>query len=345
MKEKTEKAYRTVGLAIKLGEPGEGFEEVPQRVQLMRTCSFFHDRYGKVDITRRMFDEMKANFEANVRGIQLMIDYAHDSEREAAGWIKGLEIVQNLELGEDQLWAIVDWTPAGRRTLADKEFAYLSADFDPSYKDNENPTKIFGTVLLGAGLTNRPVIKKMNPAIQLSEYSQTNNKESKMTEEQVKAAEAQLAQVNKLMEDLGVASIEDLMKMIGEMKTSNESMMGEKIEAQKEIALSELFSKGKITKAQKDAAKALNGEVFAGFIKLAELNEGIKTNEVGDTGNKDGGSSETTDPEDKLIELSEAMAKEKKIDITSAIKIVLSENTDLKKAYYKKVGTYNGEEE
>jgi phage I-like protein len=248
-------------------------------------------------------------------------------------------------MSEDQLWAVVDWTPVGRRTLADKEFAYLSADFDPAYKDNETPDKNFGTVLLGAGLTNRPVIKKMNPAIQLSEYSQNNNKESKMTEEQMVAAEAKLAEVNKLMEDMGVASVEELMKMISELKSTNEVMSDEKAVAEKTFALSELFSKGKITKAQQDAAIKLKGEVFEGFVKLAELNEGIKTKEVGDTGNKNGGSSETTDPEDKLLELAEAMAKDKKIGIASAINIVLSENTELKNAYYKKVGTYNGEEE
>jgi len=337
------KTFRTSAVRIQLGEPGEGFEEVPQRVQLMRTCSFFHDRYGKVDITRKMFDEMKANFESKVRGIDLMIDYAHDSEREAAGWIKGLEIVENLELGEDQLWAIVDWTPTGRRTLSDKEFAYLSADFDPAYKDNENPTKTFGTVLLGAGLTNRPVIKKMQPAIQLSEYSQTNNKESKMTEEQMKAAEDQLAKVNTLMADMGVASVEDLMKMIQELKAANTDMTETAQLSERKIQLSELFSKGKITKAQHDAAIELKGEVFNGFVKLAELNEGIKTKEVGGVGETP--KTDTTDPEDKVIELSEAMAKEKKIDISSAIKIVLSENKELKNAYYKKVGTYNGEEE
>lgn len=341
-----EKLFRTVPVRVLLGEEGKGFEEVPQRVQLMRTCSFFHERYGKVDITRQMFDEMKVNFEAKVRGIDLMIDYAHDSEREAAGWIKGLEIVENLELGEDQLWAIVDWTPVGRRTLADKEFAYLSADFDKDYKDNEQPLKKFGTVLLGAGLTNRPVIKKMNPAIQLSEYStQVINKETTMTDEQ-KAAEVKLAQVNKLMEDMGVASIEDLMKAIAEMKSKNGEMMEEKQLSEKKVKLSELFSKGKITKAQQDEAIKLKGEVFDGFVKLAELNEGIKTNEVGDTGNKDGGGDNSeVDPEDKLIELSEAMAKEKKIDISSAISIVLSENKELKKAYYKKVGTSFGSEQ
>lgn len=332
----TKQTYRTVPVRVLLGEEGKGFEEVPQRVQLMRTCSFFHERYGKVDITRRMFDEMKANFESKVRGIELMIDYAHDSEREAAGWIKGLEVVDNIELNESELWANVDWTPVGRRTLADKEFAYLSADFDPDYKDNENPTKKFGTVLLGAGLTNRPVIKKMNPAIQLSEYSQTDNKEKAMTDEQ-KLMEAKLAQVNKMMEDMGVASIEDLMKMIADMKSKNNEMMEEKQLSERKVRLSELFTKGKITKAQQDEAVKLKGEVFDGFVKLAELNEGIKTTEVGDTGNKNPGATEV-DPEDKLIELSEAMAKEKKIPFSDAMSIVLSENTDLKKAYYKKMG-------
>lgn len=162
-----------------------------------------------------------------------------------------------------------------------------------------------------------------------------------MTDEQ-KLMEAKLAQVNKLMEDMGVASIEDLMAAIAEMKSKNVDMMEEKQLSERKIRLSELFSKGKITKAQHDEAIKVKGDVFEGFVKLAELNEGIKTQEVGDTGNKNPGANEV-DPEDKLIELSEAMAKEKKISVPSAMSIVLSENKDLKNAYYKKMGETQGE--
>lgn len=163
-----------------------------------------------------------------------------------------------------------------------------------------------------------------------------------MTEEQ-KLMEAKLAQVNKLMEDMGVASIEDLMEAIMKMKSQNNEMMEEKQLSERKIRLSELFSKGKITKAQQDEAIKLKGEVFDGFVKLAELNEGIKTDEVGNAGTGSEKKETEVDPEDKLIELSEAMAKEKKIAVSDAMSIVLSENTELKKAYYKKVGTLQSE--
>src|SRR5690606_19830173 len=45
---------------------------------------------------------------------------------------------------------------------------YISADFQTSYVDNET-LKNHGVVLLGAALTNRPVIKKMQPTTQLGE--------------------------------------------------------------------------------------------------------------------------------------------------------------------------------
>lgn len=335
------KVFRTTPIIIQLDEGKTKFEEVPQRVQLMRTCTFFHPRYGKVEITRQLFSEMIQNFQNKVRGIELMIDYAHDSDREAAGWIKNVEIVENPDTQEAELWADVEWTPEGRRTLADREFAYLSADFDPNYQDNEAPDKKFGAVLLGAGLTNRPVIKKMNPAIQLSEFNQS--KENIMqNQEQTPAPaanadmEKKLGQVNKLMEDLGVDSIEALMQAIAELKKNNTEMMEEKQLSEKKTKLTKLFSEGKINKAQMDKALELKGEQFTGFITLAEMSQGtVKTEEEGSNQTPPKAEGEV-DPEDKVIELAEKLVTEKKLGMDVAIKTVLSENADLRSAYYKK---------
>lgn len=330
---------------IKLGEIP--IEDIPQKVQLMRTCTFFHKQYGKVDITRQLFSEMIQNFEKSVRGIDLMIDYSHDSDREAAGWIKGLEIVENIELGEDELWAVVEWTPKGRKTLADKEFAYLSADFDPDYRDNEKPNERFGAVLLGAGLTNRPVIKRMKPAVQLSEFSEyeTNKGElmeneiedkTKMSEMEKKLSDSQakLAEIDSLMQELGVSSIEELMNSIREMRKENVELAEEKDKQEKGSKLNILLSDGKISQAQKVEALKLEKSSFESFIKLAEMNEKVvKLAETGSTHSpKEGDDNE--DVEEKVIELAETKMKEEKIDFAKAVSFVLSENKELAKKYY-----------
>lgn len=332
--------YRVTPFAIKLSEEGQrGPEAWPKKVQIMRTCTFKHPKYGKVEITRKLFSDMLDTFQKKVRGIELMIDYSHDSNREAAGWIKDLEIIDNQELGESELWAIPEWTPQGGQTLSDKEFAYLSADFDPNYVDPETGIN-HGAVLLGAGLTNRPVIKKMNSAIQLSELY----KENSMTEDEVKAAEGKLGQIDKLMQDLGVTSVEELMAKITEMKSQNGSLNEEKQLAEKTVKTSKLFAEGKITKAQVDASLKLSKESFDSFITLAEMNEGIKSTEQGNNGDQNAAKDKTS-ASDKVIALAEAMVTDKKVNIGDAISMVLSENKELSKAYAIEVGDEDSVEE
>jgi phage I-like protein len=280
------------------------FEDIKGKVQLLKTCTFYHDRYGKVEITRTLLSEMVDNFRNKVRGIEVMIDYAHDSEREAAGWIKNVELIHDPQRNEDQLWADVEWTPKGRRTLADKEFAYLSADFDPDYRDNEAPEKRVGAVLLGAGLTNRPVVKRMAPAIQLSEEELTkvpeegslydidkkgdHNMEKELEEkkeelkkemkkeEKIKMKEKEKALMSEeeqkklmeYMESMGVGSIEELLKAIAGMK-------GEKEDVEKQLA----EVKEEKLKAEK---KAFFDELMkTGYVVEAQRDEVMKLSEEG----------------------------------------------------------------
>lgn len=151
--------YRAPMIAIQLSE-----NEVSDLVQLFRTGTFYHSEYGQFQIKPEDLKTMEHNFKNKVRGIDIAIDYKHDSEDIAAGWI------QSLELSNDgtELWAKVDWTPQGKKVLSEKEFRYLSPDFTFNYQDNESLKK-FGPVLLGAGLTNRPTIKNMEPVVELSE--------------------------------------------------------------------------------------------------------------------------------------------------------------------------------
>lgn len=343
------KILRTVPMHLQLAD-AVPLEEIPSEVQLMRTCTFYHKQYGKVEITRRLFDEMVANHAKKVRGVDVMIDYAHDSDREAAGWIKDLS-VREVQLSEGQiehqLWATVDWTPRGRKTLSDKEFAYLSADFEPNYKDNENPTQTFGAVLLGAGLTNRPVIKRMNPAVQLSEFSETNQKEipkmdNATEQKQVGDVEAKLspdqakklADIDSVMQMLGVSSIEELMTKIQSMKKENVELAEEKEKAEKETKLNVLLSEGKISQAQKEKAIKLKGESFKGFIELAEMNAPVvKLSETGTTETPTETSSDD-DVEEQVMKLAEKKVASEKCGLTQAVSMVLSENQELAKKYY-----------
>ena len=346
--------FRTVPISIQLKE-GNTIEEIPTRVQLMRTGTFFDKRYGKIEVERSHFETMIKNFSEGVRGIELMIDYKHDSDAEAAGWIKGLDIVEaqlsegNPDEGvepvvEFQLWADINWTPVGAKKLADREFAYLSADFHPDYRDNENPEISHGHTLLGAALTNRPVIKKMSPAIQLSETEPSKtNKENFEMDLKIKLSElegenkemgATLEKIDGFMKEVGVSSIEELMKLVSDLRSEKEAMLEEKQLSENKAQLNVLLSEGKINAAQRDEALKLSKDEFKGFLAIAKVGE--KVVKLWETGNNEtpGDESEDGDVQDKVIELSEKKMKEDAtLSFREATALVLSENKELAKKY------------
>lgn len=226
-------------------------------MQILRTGEFSDPRYGRFEITKQMLAEMVANFAEGVRGVIPALDYKHESDDVAAGWFKRLYLMEN----GDELWADIEMTPKGEKILGDKEFGYVSADFDTEYQDNETLKK-FGCVLLGAGLTNRPVIKRMESVIQLAEKDPVSEKISKLVkegypqdqavaialemerkgklsegeikmEEQMKALEAKCAEMEKMCADMkkcadaapgmGVDQIVELIKKALEAKSMPEA--------------------------------------------------------------------------------------------------------------------------
>lgn len=130
-------------------------------VTLTRTGSFTDPRYGRFEITPKMLADMVRNFEAGTYGQEIFLDVAHEPDKGAAAKV--------LELKTDgtRLRASVEWTPYGISAVRERGFRYLSADFFDDYVDNE-AGRSHGPLLRGAGLTIRPVIKRLDP-VQLSE--------------------------------------------------------------------------------------------------------------------------------------------------------------------------------
>jgi hypothetical protein len=90
----------------------------------------------------------------------VFIDVAHKPNDGAAAKILKLAVENG------RLRALVEWTSFGVSAVKDRGFHYLSAEFHEQWTDNEKKLQ-HGCVLLGAGLTIRPVIKNLDP-VQLS---------------------------------------------------------------------------------------------------------------------------------------------------------------------------------
>lgn len=311
-----------------------------RKMQVIRTGTFTDPRYGKFEISNAMLSDMVKNFTDGIRGITPALDYGHKSDEKAAGWFK--EVV--IEKGDKDfgLYAFIEMTPSGQKVLDEKEYGYLSADFDSNYKDNESGKK-FGCVLLGAGLTNRPVIKHMNSVIELSE------KAGKKGDDEMD--EKELADFKALASTLKCGSAADLKKKLAKMKDmdddsddgadakkakqklsemttqltleqeKNKVLDAQVKKAAKDAEFTKLLTEGKACEAQREAF--LEGDM----VKFVTLAEPMKTKTTGNGGGGAGAAGK--DADDEILELAEKAVKEKKLSMREAISFVLSENPKL----------------
>lgn len=127
-------------------------------VTITRTGTFSDPRYGEFTITRDMLLAMVGNFDKRAYGQDIFIDVSHRPQDGAAGK------VTKLTVEGDRLRALVEWTDFGIDAIQKRGFVYLSAEYHENFKDNEKGER-HGPVLLGAGLTVRPVIKGLDPVL------------------------------------------------------------------------------------------------------------------------------------------------------------------------------------
>lgn len=350
--------YRGVVRSIELAE-----DKVPEHVQLFRAGTFYHPSYGAFKIESKDLAEMVKNFKAGIRGVDLAIDYKHDNDDIAAGWIKDLELRNN----GTELWALVDWTPKGSQVVGQKEFRYLSPEFTYKYQDNESLNN-YGPTLLGAGLTNRPTIKNMEPVCQLQESDPLQQCVAGLVSDLVSQGHDQEQAVaiaySKCRKELGLSdgaqpkkevlkmdykamdpaaleqmSPDELKAMIMELMKKLEALEGDKLavekkagelEAEKKLvekrtAFAKLLSEGKVCKAQEDSY--ISGDI----LKFSELAESVKLTEVG-SGKAPAAKEAVTkeEAETKILTLAHAKVAEKQAkDLGEAVSMVLKENKQL----------------
>lgn len=123
-------------------------------ITLTRTGNFNDPRYGDFSITAEMLQQMAANFDKRVLGQDVFIDVAHKPNDGAAAK------VLKLSVESGKLRALVEWTPFGVDAVKQRGFTYLSAEYHEQWADNEHKAQ-HGCVLLGAGLTLRPVVSHL----------------------------------------------------------------------------------------------------------------------------------------------------------------------------------------
>jgi len=328
--------FRSSPFIIKFSE-----ENAPSKIQILRAGKFFHDG-REIEVGEKDLKNMIKNFSEKVRGIDLMIDFSHNSEGEAAGWIKKLILSED----EKELWAEVDWTPTGKKSLDNKAFKYISADFSFAYKDNES-LKDFGPTLFGAGLTNRPVVKQMEPIV-LSENKYINlnqeklmtaetkglESEAKLQEEEEKLSPEEMAQLIKDLKDDLLKKDEELISLRKDLEDKLAEDQAKLAELKKEKELMEKnqsfdkkLSEGVVVEAQRKAFIDNDMDLFLSLqseIKLSESGNNVIPKE----------SKLTKDTfEDEIIKLAEERSEKESISLDIAISEELKKHQETKKLY------------
>lgn len=155
--------------------------DLPEEIEVLMTGMWDAPYHGVFMITPQDLQQYVDNFNSDVRAssstIGLPIDYEHDADGGAAGWITGLRIAAASDptlaaQGTQSLWASVTWTPPGAEAVQGGVYKFISPEFCPeAYVDPEGQLEPLDNVFIGAGLTNRPLLKGLQP-VSASERSQ-----------------------------------------------------------------------------------------------------------------------------------------------------------------------------
>lgn len=322
---------------IKLSDPKAGMPAaIDPAVQILRVGAFNHPKYGEFQITALILAEMKSNFDSGIRGIDIALDYFHDSDKEASGWLK------SLELREDgtELWGEVDWTPKARKMLSEREVRYFSPDFAFEWTDPETE-KTYQNVLFGGGLTNRPFVKDMAAIVASEKKGETmtlaelekmvlklseGNSDLAAKHAELQKAHADLLEkhgaLQKKLDDADADEDEDddssddepkdldsAKKMLGEMKAKLAEYAENAKKAEEAKQMAEKKSKFQVMLTEGKACAAQEAAFMKGdmeeFVKLSEpVNLGGKGH---GGGSKEGGAK--GDRDDRVLKLAEEKVK------------------------------------
>lgn len=154
------KMSESISFLVSLADPKFEQNSDSQWIHALPLGQYQHPMLGKLDMSVDKITRLAESVKKRVRGIDPSINYNHNNEDKAAGWVKDAQVRSN------GLWLLVEWVKAAAESIRNKEYRYFSAEFDDEWASPEGKT--FKDVVRGGALTNRPFMKNLVP-INLSE--------------------------------------------------------------------------------------------------------------------------------------------------------------------------------
>lgn len=155
----------TKSLLIRADDSGE----LPSEIEILQTGMWDAPYHGMFMVSRDDLVEYITHYNNDIRPSSsktgLPIDAEHDTDGGAYGWLKDPWIVENPD-GSSSLWGKTEWTSLGTEALKSGVYKFFSPEFCPDdYMDPEGLMPDCDNVLLGGGLTNRPLFKNLTPVM------------------------------------------------------------------------------------------------------------------------------------------------------------------------------------
>lgn len=154
-------------------------------IEALEAKEYHTSEYGKVPITKAKLSNLAASVKSNVRGVELSTDYVHG--RDPAKGMKASGTIKDAKVEGDKLLLNVDFTETAKAEIKAGEWKYFSSDWLDSYTHEDGSKHT--DVLLGGGLTNRPVAKGLSKLpVNFSElFTETGHEFSQLSYAQRKA--------------------------------------------------------------------------------------------------------------------------------------------------------------
>lgn len=124
---------------------------------LLPVGEFYDKRYGRVSITPEKIQQMAENF-GKCPAYEVPVKLGHSDGAKSPGK------VISVEAKPDGLEITMSVDAQTAQAINDKQYRYMSAEFDEDYHDKKTGNKV-GAVLLGAALVNQPAHPYVAPLV------------------------------------------------------------------------------------------------------------------------------------------------------------------------------------
>jgi phage I-like protein/cation transport regulator ChaB len=233
-------------------------------IQIFKPGKFVHEYYGEFEITDKMLRQMAKQFDESGRDV--MVDYNHGSgmafspdQGKAAGWVR------ELDVRDDGMYALIDWTAAAVEYIKNGEYRFISPEWSDQGRDKEDG-RVIGPILYAVALTNRPFLEGMEQvkltSVPLSHQSVTQQvKQSSnggLSMKLLEAIRARLGLSEKVTEEEAIKALDEKESMtLSEIRKLAEPKEGETV----------IAAVGRVITSLKEASTKL--------AELGKANEGL----------------------------------------------------------------------